>query len=153
MRQSILSATSVCLIALSTSPICLGAPPAAPKPRIPGIHVGTVVAEIRTVATAAYRGGPPARLPAAAFAPALRGCYFGTTFGSPPGVPGGGTTGIGSVPGLPAGATGLVMAGSTFAGGLITESPAASPCPGAGVSSCGCCCTGSHPASGGLGRS
>jgi hypothetical protein len=53
MRQSILRATSICLIALSTSPVGFGAPPTAPKPRIPGIHVGEVVAEIRTVATAA----------------------------------------------------------------------------------------------------
>jgi len=53
MRQSILSATGLCLIALATSPLGFGAPPTAPKSRIPGIHVGKVVAEIRTVATAA----------------------------------------------------------------------------------------------------
>jgi hypothetical protein len=38
---------------LSTSPFAFGAPPAAPKPRIPGVHVSKVVAEIRTVATTA----------------------------------------------------------------------------------------------------
>jgi len=42
--------------------------------------------------------------------------YFGLTFGSPPGVPGGGMTGI-----LPESSGGfLCKPGSTFSGGLIT---------------------------------
>src|SRR5580700_6691672 len=52
MRQSILGPAVLCLMTF-ISPPGFAAPPTAPKPRIPGIHVGAVIAEIRTVATTA----------------------------------------------------------------------------------------------------
>ena len=46
-----------------------------------------------------------------------RGFYFGFTFGSPPGLPGGGITGL-----LPLSGAGTLMPGSTL-GGQITPRP------------------------------
>lgn len=72
----------------------------------------------------------PSRLPAASDAgkPLAKRAYFGRTLGSPPGLPGGGTTGM-----VPLSGVGACIAGSTPGGGHNTPSDLASLSPSGSV--------------------
>src|SRR5262249_40373069 len=76
-----------------------------------------------TYSSVGFNGYPPLRQyviwAASPAPPAEKGLfYFGWTLGSPPGLPGGGMTGV-----LPVSGVGILMPGSTTTGGQITPPP------------------------------